>query len=114
MLAAQPKLHWFDSLREAGVPCGEVRGPLAALRAPEAAARDMVREVAHATIGTLPLVASPLRLGRTPVAEPVAPPLLGEHGDDVLRAVLGLDDGAIDALRTAGAIASTTPKPPSR
>lgn len=104
-LALRTKEHWFALLQEAGVPCGELRGPLAALRAPEAEARKMVREIAHPTIGALPLVASPLRLGETPVAAPVAPPLLGEHDDDVLRNVLGLDEGSIAALKSAGAIA---------
>lgn len=103
-LVARTKAHWFASLHAAGVPCGEVRGPLAALRAPEAAARGMVRDVAHPTIGTLPLVGSPLKLGGTPVVEPVAPPLLGEHGDQVLSDVLGLDAAAIAALRSSGAI----------
>jgi crotonobetainyl-CoA:carnitine CoA-transferase CaiB-like acyl-CoA transferase len=103
VLAARPRAHWFAGLRTLGVPCGEIRGPLAALHAPEAAARDMVRQVAHPTIGTLPLVGSPLKLGGTPVAEPVAPPLLGEHRDQVLSDVLGLDSGAIAALEAAGA-----------
>lgn len=102
LIAARPANYWIDALQKSGVPCGEVRGPLAALRAPEAA--SMVREVAHPTIGTLPLVASPLKLSRTPVAEPVAPPLLGEHGDHVLVDILGLGAEEIAALRASGAI----------
>ena len=86
------------------MPCGEVRSPLAALRALEAEARATVREVAHPTIGTLPLVASPLKLARTPVAEPVAPPLLGEHGDHVLGDILGFGAQQIAALKAAGAV----------
>jgi crotonobetainyl-CoA:carnitine CoA-transferase CaiB-like acyl-CoA transferase len=33
-----------------------------------------------------------------------APPLLGEHTDEVLRDTLGLDDQQIAALRASGAI----------
>jgi crotonobetainyl-CoA:carnitine CoA-transferase CaiB-like acyl-CoA transferase len=105
LIATKPKDHWLEALRSADVPCGEVRGPLAALRAPEARARDMVREVAHPTIGALPLVASPLRLAETPVVDPIAPPLLGEHRDYVLGDVLGLDPQAIADLVSAGAVA---------
>lgn len=105
LLASRPRAHWFAALREAGVPCGEVRGPLAALRASEAVAREMVREVPHETIGTLPLVASPLKLRETPVVEPIAPPLLNEHGDEVLRAVLGLSQQEIAVLKAERAIA---------
>lgn len=103
-IAARPVGFWLEALRRAGIPCGEVRGPLAALGAPETTGRAMVRDVAHPTIGTLSLIASPLRFAGTPVADPVAPPLLNEHADSILRDVLGLDDAAIMALREAGAM----------
>ena len=51
------------------------------------------------------VVGNPVKLSR--VAEgPVAPcPRLGEHGDAVLRGVLGLGDDEIAALRRQGVIA---------
>ena len=49
-----------------------------------AIARDMVLSVAHPLAGRVPLIGSPLKLSDTPVVEPVAPPLLGEHSSDVL------------------------------
>jgi crotonobetainyl-CoA:carnitine CoA-transferase CaiB-like acyl-CoA transferase len=77
--------HWLTRLREVGVPCGAVRTVGQALEAPETAARGMVAKIAHPTAGELRLVASPLKLGGTPVVAPTAPPLLGQHTDEVLH-----------------------------
>ncbi|CAN5440684.1 hypothetical protein BH10PSE1_BH10PSE1_15790 [soil metagenome] len=64
----------------------------------------MVRTVAHPTAGEVSLVASPLKLSGTPVAEPVAPPLLGQHTAAVL-AGLGYSQTEIERLKKAGVIA---------
>jgi len=104
LLRAKPVAHWLGGLRAAGVPCGEVRGVGAALAAPESVARDMVVEVRHPTAGQVRLVGSPLKLSGTPVVDPIAPPLLGEHGDQVLTGLLGLSGTEIEELRSSGAI----------
>jgi crotonobetainyl-CoA:carnitine CoA-transferase CaiB-like acyl-CoA transferase len=44
--------------------------------------------VQHPTIGELELVASPIHMSGTPVRTPSAPPLLGEHTQEVLRELL--------------------------
>jgi len=105
LIAARPTAFWLDGMRRAGIPCGELRTVGAALRAPETAARNMVAELAHPTAETVSVVASPLKLSGTPVAEPVAPPLLGQHTDEVLAELLGLDAAGIAGLRGAGAVA---------
>src|SRR4051794_35087733 len=79
--------EWVERLREAGVPAGKVRGVLEAL----ADARTV--SVDHPTIGTLPLVRSPLG----PHADPAPPPLLGQHTREVLEE-LGYDGEQLEAL----------------
>ena len=103
IFASRPTNYWLDGLRAVGVPAGKVRGVGAALAAPETIARGMVRHVPHPTAGEIGMVASPLKLGRTPVVEPIAPPLLGADGDAVL-AELGYDAERIAELRATGAI----------
>lgn len=76
--------HWIARMKAAKVPCGQVRSVGQALLSPEAEARDMVRTVEHSTAGPVRLVGSPLKLSRTPVVQPTAPPALGQHTDEVL------------------------------
>jgi crotonobetainyl-CoA:carnitine CoA-transferase CaiB-like acyl-CoA transferase len=91
---------WLDGLRQAGIPCGEVRGIKAALNSPETLARDMVTTVSHPTAGEISLVSSPLRLSATPVVPPRAPPLLGEDSAAVLSG-MGYDSDRISKLQAA-------------
>ena len=46
-----------------------------------------------------------MKLSDTPVRQPVAPPTLGQHTDEVLRECLKLPPEKIAELRKAGVIA---------
>ncbi|MET4699392.1 crotonobetainyl-CoA:carnitine CoA-transferase CaiB-like acyl-CoA transferase [Constrictibacter sp. MBR-5] len=95
--------NWIARMRAAGVPAGSVRAVGEALEAPEIRYRGMVREVEHPTAGTISMLASPLKLSGTPTADLQAPPLLGQHTDEVLSAA-GYDAGEIAALRETGIV----------
>jgi crotonobetainyl-CoA:carnitine CoA-transferase CaiB-like acyl-CoA transferase len=49
----------------------------------------------------MPLVASPMRFSGTPIEHKVAPPTLGQHTDEVLRA-LGKSEAELARLRADG------------
>jgi crotonobetainyl-CoA:carnitine CoA-transferase CaiB-like acyl-CoA transferase len=59
----------------------------------------MVHRWEHPLAGSMDLVASPLKLGGTPVRTDSPPPLLGQHTDEVLAEVLGWTAERIAALR---------------
>ena len=84
VLRSRDAADWQRRLASTGIPTGTVRSVGAALHSPEAQARQMVSTVEHPTIGPLQLVASPIRMSGTPVRVPSAPPLLGEHTQEVL------------------------------
>jgi crotonobetainyl-CoA:carnitine CoA-transferase CaiB-like acyl-CoA transferase len=67
-------------------------------------ARGVRIEVEHPVAGKLPMVASPMRFSDTPLEHKLAPPLLGEHTDAVLRGLLGKDAAEIARLRADGVI----------
>jgi formyl-CoA transferase len=50
------------------------------------------------------LVASPMKLSKTPTEVRMAPPTLGQHTNEVLHERLHLDDVAITQLREKGII----------
>ncbi|WP_431482985.1 CaiB/BaiF CoA transferase family protein [Pseudomonas solani] len=91
--------EWVVALEEVGVPCGPINDLAAVFEDPQVLARGLKVELPHALSGLVAQVASPLRLSDTPVEYRLAPPRLGEHTDEVLARVLGLDGGAIATLR---------------
>jgi crotonobetainyl-CoA:carnitine CoA-transferase CaiB-like acyl-CoA transferase len=95
--------NWIAKMKAANVPVGHLRTIEQAFNAPEIRERHRVSQIPHPTAGTVPNIETPLRLALTPVADPVAAPLLGQHTKEVLRRTLGYDDARIATLEAAGA-----------
>ena len=96
---------WMAALEAAGVPCAPVNTLDQVFADPQVQARGMQIRMPHPLAGEdVRLVGSPVRLSRTPVSYRRAPPTLGEHTDEVLAEVLGLDESERAALREEGVI----------
>lgn len=98
-LQAQKTATWIEKLRAVGVPCGPINTVADALNDPHTFARDMVRTIPHPSAGEIKLVGIPFRLNGTPATIRRAPPLLGEHTEEVLSKELGLSKQRVNALR---------------
>ena len=96
--------EWLPLLEAAGVPNGPINDLAQVFEEPQVKARGVKIELEHAAAGKLPLVASPMRFSGTPLEYRLAPPLLGEHTDQVLRELLKLSAAEIDKLRAEGII----------
>jgi crotonobetainyl-CoA:carnitine CoA-transferase CaiB-like acyl-CoA transferase len=96
--------EWVTALERAGVPCGPINDVAEVFADPQVLARGLQVELPHSLGGTVPQVASPIRLSATPVEYRYAPPLLGEHTWEVLAGVLGLSSSEVNALREAGVL----------
>lgn len=81
-----------------------ILGILEALSQPQAVARDMVVETQHKTLGTIPIVNRSIRFPDAEQPTPSAPPVLGEHTDEILADVLNLATERIAELRRAGIV----------
>ncbi len=97
---------WVDGLAALGVPCGPVNTLDQVFADPQVQARDMQIEMPYpeAADGKVDLIGNPIKYSRTPVAYHHAPPKLGEHTEDVLKDVFGLDESEIARLRADGVI----------
>ncbi|MEF9896636.1 MAG: CaiB/BaiF CoA-transferase family protein [Pseudomonas sp.] len=96
--------EWVSLLEKAGVPCGPINDLAQMFADPQVKARELAIEMPHPLAGHVPQVASPIRLSETPVEYRNAPPLLGEHTEQVLGDVLGMTSSDIERLRTAGVV----------
>jgi len=92
--------EWAGVLSAAGVPCAPVQDLAVLPQDPQLQATGQIQRVAHPA-GEVRVVGSPFRLDGERPRVRRAPPLLGEHTDQVLRA-LGLDDALIEEV-TGGA-----------
>lgn len=100
MVKTQGRDWWIERLEAVGVPCGPINDLHDVFQNPQVQARGLVMEAPHPTAGKVKLVRSPMRLSASPAETQVAPPLLGQHTDEVLREVLGRSDAEIADLRS--------------
>ena len=97
------KMEVMSTLNPLNVPCGPILSMKELAEEPALRATGTVVEVDHPERGKYLTVGSPIKLSDSP-ADVQRAPLLGEHTDEVLRTVLGLDDKDIEAAREQGAI----------
>lgn len=81
--------EWVELLEQAGVPCGPVNDLQAVFSDPHVVHRQLRIAMAHPAAGEVELIASPMRLSRTPVSYRAAPPCLGADQSEVIRDWLG-------------------------
>jgi crotonobetainyl-CoA:carnitine CoA-transferase CaiB-like acyl-CoA transferase len=104
IFARRPTREWLGLLEAAGVPNGPINDVAQVFEEPQVRARGVRVELDHPVAGKLPTVASPMRFSGTPLEHRLAPPLLGEHTEEILRERLGRSAAQIAALRAEGAI----------
>lgn len=90
-------------LREANVPVGPINDLAEVFNDPVVRHLGLIAEVDHAVAGRVRAPGIPVRMSETPASVRRAPPLLGEHTDEVL-AELGYEPDDIKKLHTDGAV----------
>ena len=90
-LMSRDRQTWLVLLEAAGVPCGPVNDIADVFGDPQVRARDMCINMEHQSAVSLPLVASPIKMSATPIRYVRPPPLLGEHTEEILAEMEGID-----------------------
>ena len=104
MTRKKPKGEWITLLEKANVPCGPINNLKEVFENEQVIARNVLLNVPHPTVGNMKLVASPMKLSKTPTEVRMAPPTLGQHTEEILHDRLKLNDQAIHELRAKGII----------
>ena len=99
VMKTRPKADWLSALEAAKVPCGAINSLDEVFADPQVQARGMVTHWQHPLRADLPLVSSPIKLEKTPVRTDRPPPMLGQHTDEVLGELLGVDAARLATLR---------------
>ena len=95
--------EWEDILVKVGVPVGAVNNLAQVIEHPQVKARGSLVTMTHPSAGTVKMAGPGVRLSATPGAIRTPSPRLGEHTEEVVKSVLGLDDKQIADLRAKGA-----------
>ena len=103
-LRLRPAHEWLAALERASVPCGPINDLAQVFADPQVRHRGMEVRAPHPLAGEVRMVANPIKFSATPVPHDRAPPLLGEHTEEVLRDLLAIDDIRIAALRERGVL----------
>jgi formyl-CoA transferase len=92
---------WIDILLAAGIPAGPILNYAQALASEHARAREAVMEIDHPIEGKVKSIGFPVKLSETKQRVRLAPPLLGQHTEEIL-AELGIDETIREQLRAEG------------
>jgi len=94
-----------DLFTQHEVPHAPILGVKDALAQPQSVAREMVVETDHQVLGKIPIVNRPFKFPGDPQPVPTAPPVLGQHTDEILRDILGFTAEQIEELRASKVVA---------
>lgn len=101
VFATRTKAQWLQALGDADLVAGPINDMAQVFADPQIAARELLVHAPHAGGGTVPLIASPMRMSATPLNVYTAPPTSGQHTREVLQSLLGMSDAEIDAVIAA-------------
>lgn len=96
--------EWEALLLANDIPVGAINNIGQVVEHPQVKARRAFVEMDHPTVGKVRGVGSPVRLSKTPAEVRTPAPTHGQHTREVMRDVLGMSEGEIDALKAKGVL----------
>ncbi len=99
VLVERSTAAWLSVFEAAEIPCAPVNTMAEAFSDPQLVAGGGVIEVDHPIFGKLHQIGFPGHMSASPAAVRRPAPLLGQHTDEVLAEVLGLDANQLASLR---------------
>ena len=102
VMKSKTTAEWIEALEALKIGCGPINTLEQVFADPHVQAREMVVEMAHGSGETVKVIANPVKLSATPPSYRSAPPVLGEHTQNVLTDVLKMSAADIAALKEKG------------
>jgi crotonobetainyl-CoA:carnitine CoA-transferase CaiB-like acyl-CoA transferase len=106
VIGEKPTKHWVEGLEQVNVTCGPINTIEQVFADPQIKARGMELDMPHPATGEAPvhLIASPIRMSKTGAEYRHAPPMLGQHTEEVLKQLLDMGADEVGELRQRGII----------
>lgn len=104
-MKTKPTEEWIELFDAEGLPIGPVNTLDRILADPHVMAREMVKVFNHPIAGEVKCVDMPYRFAEDGTRILSAPPLLGEHTDEILVDLLGYSKEEVQRLKADGAVA---------
>lgn len=104
ILSTNTSNYWMDLFEGAPFPVGPINKMREVFEDPHVKHIGLVKTLDHPTGGNIRVVGPPVRYSEAANTARSAPPLLGQHTDEVLRDLLNYDETKINALRESSII----------
>lgn len=96
--------QWLSILEKVGVPCGPINTLDRVFADPQVQHRQLEIQIPHPEAGSVKLISNPIRFDNEALNAETAPPLLGQHTQQVLTELLGLNEEQQNTLKTKNVI----------
>ncbi len=102
--AARTTGEWLARLHAEGVPATPILAVDRVLTDPQVRQRGMVVDMQHPRLGPVPTLGTPIKVAGASAFEAAPPPALGQHTEEILRALLAYPADRVAALRARGIV----------
>jgi crotonobetainyl-CoA:carnitine CoA-transferase CaiB-like acyl-CoA transferase len=104
ILGKRAAAEWVKQFEDVGIPAGLIKSVAEVCESEHLKARGMIVTLPHPRAGKVTTMGVPVRLHATPGKAATAPPVIGQHTENVLRRLVGLGKPAVAKLRAQGVV----------
>lgn len=104
VMQSKTTAEWVAALEERKIGCGPINKLSDVFADPHVKARGCTVDLTLSNGANVTVIANPVRLSATPADYRIAPPLLGEHSEEVLTGLLGMTEAQVQALKDKGVV----------
>ena len=104
LFATQNAKYWLDVFDKVGLPSGPINELDKVFENEQIKSREMCIELPHPIDNKVSILNTPIKIPTAPTKTHKAPPTLGEHTEEILHDMIGIDQDTIAKLKGEGVL----------